>query len=69
MKLQETVLEQYKKGKITIRQGAEMLGLTYWEMDDLLRESQVPLVTDLSIALRRPARKRRRRRAGRAASR
>ncbi len=60
VKLKEAVLEQYKKGKITIRQGAELLGLTYVEMDDLLRESGVPLVSDLSLALRRPTKKRRR---------
>ncbi|MBI3697398.1 MAG: UPF0175 family protein [Acidobacteria bacterium] len=38
------VLEQYKRGKITIRQGAEMLGLSYWAMNDLLRKNHIPLV-------------------------
>ena len=57
VKLQQTVLEQYRKGKITIRQGAELLGITYMEMDELLRENQIPLVSDLSLALARRSRK------------
>ena len=60
VKLQQTVLEQYKKGKITIRQGAELLGITYLEMDELLRENRIPLVSDISLALRRRSRKSRR---------
>ena len=60
VKLQQAVLEQYKKGKITIRQGAELLGITYLEMDELLRENRIPLVSDISLALRRRSRKSRR---------
>ena len=60
VKLQQTVLEQYKKGKVTIRQGAELLGITYLEMDELLRENRIPLVSDISLALRRRSSKRRR---------
>jgi len=53
VKLQQTVLEQFRKGKITIRQGAELLGVTYMEMDDLLRENNIPLVDDVDLALER----------------
>ncbi len=60
VKLQQTVLEQYRRGKITIRQGAEMLGIPYLDMDDLLRENHIPLVSDLSLArLRRSAARKR----------
>ncbi len=59
-KLQQTVLEQHKRGKITIREGADLLGITYFEMDELLRENQVPLVSEIALALRRHAGKRRR---------
>ncbi len=56
----KTVLERFKKGKITIRQGAEQLGITYVDMDELLRRNETPLVSDLSTALgknrRRPKR-------------
>ena len=48
----QTVLEQYRRGKITVRQGAEMLGVTYLEMNDLLRENNVPLVSDVRAAFR-----------------
>jgi predicted HTH domain antitoxin len=57
VKLQQTVLEQFKKGKLTLRQGAELLGLTYWEMNELLRENHVPLMRDISMALRRNKRR------------
>ena len=58
--MQQAVLEMYRKGKITIRQGAEMLGVTYWEMNELLREDQTPLVSDIALAFRRGARPSRR---------
>jgi len=60
VKLQQTVLEQFRKGQITIRQGAELLGVTYLEMNELLRENAVPLVADISLALRRAQRRHRR---------
>lgn len=53
VKLQQAVLEQFRKGKITIRQGAELLGVTYMEMDDLLRENHIPLVDDVDLAVER----------------
>jgi len=52
VKLQETVLEQYRKSQITLRQGAELLGITYLEMNDLLREYHLPLAADVATLLR-----------------
>jgi predicted HTH domain antitoxin len=51
VKMQQSVLEQYRRGKITLRQGAELLGVTYLEMNDLLRENHIPLMRDASKAL------------------
>jgi len=63
LKLQHAVIERIEKGQITIRQGADLLGVTYLEMDELLRDRDVPLVKDLSLAVRRasarPGRRRR----------
>jgi len=53
VKLQETVLDQYRKGKITVRQGAELLGITYLRMNELLRENHIPLARDIAAAFRR----------------
>jgi len=52
VKLREVVLERYRKGQITLRQGAEMLGITYLEMNDLLREYHLPLAADVATLLR-----------------
>ena len=60
VKLEQTVLEQFRKRKITLRQGAELLGITYLEMNELLREHHIPLISDISSAFRRPRRKTRR---------
>src|SRR5262245_6789804 len=57
VKLQQTVLEQYRRGKMTIREGAELLGVSYLEMDELLRENRVPLVDDVSLLLERRSRR------------
>lgn len=53
VKMQDTVLEQYRKSRITLRQGAEMLGITYLEMNQLLRENHIPLVRDAKAVGRR----------------
>ena len=63
VKLQQTVLEQYRRAKITIREGADLLGITYLEMDELLGEHRIPLVSEMALALR-SARKDRPRPAG-----
>ena len=57
VKMAQAVLEQYRRDKITIRQGAEILGITYMEMNDLLRENHVPLVRDARAVFRRSAAK------------
>jgi hypothetical protein len=60
VKLQETVLERYRKSQITLRQGAELLGITYLEMNQLLREAHIPLARDARAVWRRqPAKARR----------
>jgi len=59
-KMQETVLEQYRKSRITLRQGAEMLGITYLEMNQLLRDNHIPLAREASVARRRKPSKARR---------
>lgn len=51
VKMQQAVLEQYRRGKITLRQGAELLGITYLEMNELLQENHIPLMKDTSKAL------------------
>ena len=53
VKLQQTVLDHYRDGRITIRQGAELLGVTYMEMNALLKGKSVPLMSDISVALKR----------------
>ncbi|SRR5712692_1668571 len=53
VKLQQIVLERYRKGKLTIREGAELLGISYLEMDETLRENRVPLFDDISLLLER----------------
>ena len=59
-KLQDAVLDRYRKRSMTLRQAAEMLGVTYLEMDEILRESGIPLMDDPNIARGGSARKRRR---------
>ena len=65
VKLEKTILERYRERSVTLRQAAEMLGITYPEIDDLLRRSQIPLVEEPRAAYRRrvrPSRRRARRR-------
>jgi hypothetical protein len=50
VRLEQTVLEKYRRGKITIRQSAE-LDVSYLEMDEVLRENHLLLVSDVSLAL------------------
>ena len=57
VKMREQVLDQFRKGKLTVRQGAELLGISYMEMNELLRDNHVPLATDISTAVQRKRRK------------
>lgn len=43
-KNKEKVLEAYRNNKITLREAAELLGLTYWETQDLLVENDIPII-------------------------
>jgi len=60
VKMRETVLDKYRKSQITLRQGAELLGITYLEMNQLLRENHIPLARDARAAWRRKPPKARR---------
>jgi hypothetical protein len=46
VKLEKAVLEQYKEGRITLRQGAEMLEVPYLRMNEIVEANQLPLVSD-----------------------
>ncbi|NWG12891.1 MAG: UPF0175 family protein [Acidobacteria bacterium] len=61
VKLEKTVLERYRERSMTLRQAADLLGITYPEMDELLRRNQIPLVEEPRVAYRRPLRPPRRR--------
>lgn len=37
-------LQAYKAGRLTIRQCAELLGVDYYEMNDLLSEANIPII-------------------------
>jgi metal-responsive CopG/Arc/MetJ family transcriptional regulator len=39
-------LQAYKEGRLTIRQCAELLGVDYYEMNDLLSEANIPTIED-----------------------
>jgi len=41
--LTERVVEQYRRGGLTLREAAARLGLDLWEFQDLLRQIGVPL--------------------------
>jgi len=52
VKLEKAVLEQYREGRITVRQGAEMLAVPYIRMNELLAANHIPLVSDPAEAYR-----------------
>ncbi len=37
-------LQAYKEGRLTIRQCAELIGVDYYEMNDLLSEANIPII-------------------------
>lgn len=49
------VINDYKSNKITLRQVADKLGITYWEAIDLLIETGVPIqkLTEEEIQIRK----------------
>jgi predicted HTH domain antitoxin len=56
VRLEKTVLERYRERSVTLRQAAEMLGITYPEMDELLNRNRIPLVEEPRAAYRRSVR-------------
>jgi len=46
----EHVLEQYKKGKITLMKAAEMSDMPLWEILDIVRDRRIPLYYTLKDA-------------------
>jgi len=38
------ILENYQRGRITLREMAELLGVDYWEAQDILSEEGIPLI-------------------------
>ncbi len=55
VKLEKTVLERYRERTITLRQAAEMLGISYPELNELLQRNQIPLVAEPRAVYRRLA--------------
>jgi predicted HTH domain antitoxin len=41
--LTDKVIEQYRRGGMTLREAAARLGLDIWEFQDLLRQRGVPI--------------------------
>ncbi len=50
-----TIINNYKNNKITLRQAAEQLGVTYWELMDILIDEGISIqkLTDEEIQNRR----------------
>jgi len=46
--LENFVAEQYRTGKISTGEGAEMLGISYWEFLDFLGERKIQIGQDSS---------------------
>lgn len=40
---EDAAIEEYRTGRLSLRQVGEMLGLDYWEAERFLTERQVPL--------------------------
>jgi len=38
------ILENYRRGRITLREMAELLGVDYWDAQDILSEEGIPLI-------------------------
>ena len=42
--IKKRVLENYQRRKITLREMAQLLGVDYWEAQDILSEEGIPLI-------------------------
>jgi predicted HTH domain antitoxin len=45
--IKKEALQAYREGRMTIRQCADMLGVDYFEMDEILNSENVPIITGL----------------------
>lgn len=41
--LKSDVIKDYRDGRLTLREAAEILGVSYWEIQDILRAAGVPI--------------------------
>ncbi len=46
---EEKILKLFQEARITVREAAKELGVTYWEMNDLLEKRNIPM-TNISEA-------------------
>ena len=46
---EEKILKLFQEARVTVREAAKELGITYWEMNDLLEKRNIPL-TNISEA-------------------
>lgn len=60
VKLRRRVLNEYRTHTITLREAAQLLDVTYVEMDEIPREDHIPVAVDLPPRLRRPVPRKRR---------
>lgn len=44
IKLKDNVIEEFKQGRLTIREAADLLGLNYWQINDILGKERVSLI-------------------------
>lgn len=43
-KMKDRILYSYKEGRLTMRQAAELLGVDYWEMQEILKNEDIPII-------------------------
>lgn len=44
IKLKDNVIEEFKQGRLTIREAADLLGLNYWQINDILEKEKVSII-------------------------
>lgn len=52
---EEKILNSFKKGLVTVREAASLLGLSYWELNELLEKKNIPLTNLSEIELKERA--------------
>jgi metal-responsive CopG/Arc/MetJ family transcriptional regulator len=43
-KFKDNVIDEFKQGRLTIREAADLLGVNYWQINDILEEEKVSLI-------------------------